>query len=353
MDRNSIKYWMQDRPLHIQVWLLLSLFGTAILLAALLYALLFLLPAGALDAAQWRKVGYLFLMILIANFFVAKVVTERITEPFEKLAENLSRVKNKNWSDKILQVSRKDEIGCIINTLSQIQRNVVEINEDEEFFYQSVSHGLKTPIMVIQNCCTAYQDGIYGDEAIDIIMKESLALERDIRKLLYVNSFDHMLGKQSEFTAVSLDELLENCRKRFTGNERGIRITVPAHTGFRVPGNAESLQTVFDNLLENDLRYARSYVRVTIAEEKQGLHLTFENDGDPIEPKVLDRLFEKFYKSTDGNFGLGLFIAKKIVLFHKGEIWADNFEDGVRFHVVLRQNSPRLEPGGRTARELP
>lgn len=352
MDRNPIKYWLQDRPLHIQMWILLSLFGTIVLAAALAYALVFIVPAGALSPGQWRYVLYLFLMILIVNFFVAKIVTQRITEPFEKLAENLSRVKNKNWSEKILQVSRKDEVGCIINTLSQIQRNVVEINEEEEFFYQSVSHGLKTPIMVIQNCCTAYQDGIYGDEAIDIIMKESLALERDIRKLLYVNSFDHMLGKQSDFRPVGLDELLQSCRRRFVGNERGIRIHVPYHTGFRVEGNAESLQTVFDNILENALRYARSYVRVTVEEEKQGVHLTFENDGDPIDKKVLELLFEKFYKSTNGNFGLGLFIAKKIVLFHKGEIWADNFDDGVRFHVVLPQNSPRMEPGGRTARKL-
>lgn len=351
MDRNTIKYWLQDRPLQVQVWVLLSLFGTAVAAAALLYALLFILPAGALGAEQWRQVVYLFLMILIANAFVAKIVTQRITEPFEKLAENLSRVKNKNWSEKILQVSRKDEIGRIINTLSQIQRNVVEINEDEEFFYQSVSHGLKTPIMVIQNCCTAYQDGIYGDEAIDIIMKESLVLERDIRKLLYVNSFDHMLGKQSDFKPVDVDELLESCQRRFAGNERGIRINVPHRTGFRVPGNADSLQTVFDNILENALRYARSYVRVTVAREKEGLHLTFENDGKPIDRKVLDLLFQKFYKSSDGNFGLGLFIAKKIVLFHEGEIWADNFDDGVQFHIILRQNSPRPELRGRTARK--
>lgn len=353
MERNPIKYWLQDRPLHIQVWVLLSLFGTLVLAAALAYALVFILPAGALTFQQWRYVFYLFLMIVIVNLFVAKIVTQRITEPFEKLAENLSRVKNKNWSEKILQVSRKDEVGCIINTLSQIQRNVVEINEEEEFFYQSVSHGLKTPIMVIQNCCTAYQDGIYGDEAIDIIMQESLALERDIRKLLYVNSFDHMLGKQSDFAPVEVDELLESCHRRFVGNERGIRIHVAHNTGFRVVGNAESLQTVFDNILENALRYARSYVRVTLKEERQGVHLTFENDGNPIDKKVLELLFEKFYKSTNGNFGLGLFIAKKIVLFHKGEIWADNFDDGVRFHVVLPQNSPRMEPGGRTARKLP
>lgn len=351
MERNTTKYWMQDRPLQVQVWALLSLFGTAVLAAALLYGLFFILPAAELTGEQWRQVLYLFLMILTANVFVAKIITQRITEPFEKLAENLTRVKNKNWSEKIRQVSRKDEIGRIINSLSQIQRNVAEISEDEAFFYQSVSHGLKTPIMVIQNCCTAYEDGIYGDEAIDIILHESRALERDIRKLLYVNSFEHMLGERSDFRPVDLDGLLEDCRRRFGGNERGIRITVPRDSGLRVPGNADSLRTVFDNLLENALRYAHSYVRITAAREGEGLHLVFENDGPPVDRKVLDRLFQKFCKGSRGNLGLGLFIAKKIVLFHGGEIWADNFAHGVQFHILLGQKGPRPETGGGTAGE--
>ena len=118
-------------------------------------------------------------------------------------------IRNKNWKEKIYQVTRKDEVGRIINTLSAIQTNVNEINEDEELFYQSVSHGLKTPIMVIQNCCTAYQDGIYGDEAIDIIMHESVVLEAGIKKLLYVSSFDHMLGMKNEFVAVDLAKRCE------------------------------------------------------------------------------------------------------------------------------------------------
>lgn len=101
-------------------------------------------------------------LLLIANLFAAKLAARRITEPLERLAGNLERIKGKNWSEPVLQVARRDEIGTLVNTLSQIQRNVVELNEDEEFFYQSVSHGLKTPIMVIQNCCAAYQDGIYG-----------------------------------------------------------------------------------------------------------------------------------------------------------------------------------------------
>ena len=262
MSRFSSRDWLQDRPLAVQLWAVLSL---CTLLAAglgLLYVHFFIMPGLVLAPDQRKNLFCLLLILLIANLFAAKLAVQRVTEPFETLSENLSRIRGKNWEEKIVQVRRKDEIGQIINTLSQIQRNVVELNEDEELFYQTVSHGLKTPIMVIQNCCAAYHDGIYGDEAIDIIMKESLALEKSVRKLLYFSSFDHMLGQRSDFRPVRLADLSQACSKRFLGNEKGIRLTADIPADFVVLGNAASLQTVFDNILENALRYAVSYIRI-------------------------------------------------------------------------------------------
>ena len=335
MNRFATRYWLQDWPLSVQLWACLSLAEGLTLAAILLYVLLLLRPE---EPGQWYGLAALFPLLLIANLFAAKLAARRITEPLERLAGNLERIKGKNWSEPVLQVARRDEIGAIVNTLSQIQRNVVELNEDEEFFYQSVSHGLKTPIMVIQNCCAAYQDGIYGSEAIDIIMKESLAVEAGIRKLLYVSSFDHMLGKQSDFRPVELRGLMEECRRRFRGNERGIRLEVDVPAGLTVSGNEAALQTVFDNLVENGLRYAASYIRMELTgEEEGGYLLTVENDGAPIPQPTLNVLFQKFYKGADGNFGLGLYIAKKIVQFHKGDIWASNWAGGVRFQLLLRR----------------
>ena len=316
MNRFATRYWLQDWPLSVQLWACLSLAEGLTLAAILLYVLLLLRPE---EPGQWYGLAALFPLLLIANLFAAKLAARRITEPLERLAGNLERIKGKNWSEPVLQTARRDEIGTIVNTLSQIQRNVVELNEDEEFFYQSVSHGLKTPIMVIQNCCAAYQDGIYGSE-------------------LYVSSFDHMLGKQSDFRPVELRGLMEECRRRFRGNERGIRLEVDVPAGLTVSGNAAALQTVFDNLVENGLRYAASYIRMELTgEEEGGYLLTVENDGAPIPQPTLNVLFQKFYKGADGNFGLGLYIAKKIVQFHKGDIWASNWADGVRFQLLLRR----------------
>ena len=328
---------MQDKPLAYQLFVKLSIYSALVGAAAIAYMAVCVFSAKQLTGEQWAEIVCLFIMVLIANLFISRSITARITEPFEKLAKNMARIKNKNWKEKIYQVNRKDEVGRIINTLSAIQTNVNEINEDEELFYQSVSHGLKTPIMVIQNCCTAYQDGIYGDEAIDIIMHESVVLEAGIKKLLYVSSFDHMLGKKNEFVAVDIAKLCEQCVKRFEASTNGAAIELDVPQGIMINGNAEALETLFCNIIENAIRYVKTKIRIFLKEDGANYIIVFENDGKPIEQKTMEMLFDKFYKGPKGSFGLGLYIARKIAIFHGGDIWAENVENGVQFHVALKK----------------
>ena len=328
---------MQDKPLAYQLFVKLSIYSALVGAAAIAYMAVCVFSAKQLTGEQWAEIVCLFMMVLTVNLFISRSITARITEPFEKLAKNMGRIRNKNWKEKIYQVNRKDEVGRIINTLSAIQTNVNEINEDEELFYQSVSHGLKTPIMVIQNCCTAYQDGIYGDEAIDIIMHESVVLEAGIKKLLYVSSFDHMLGKKNEFVAVDIAKLCEQCVKRFEASTNGAAIELNVPQGIMINGNAEALETLFCNIIENAIRYVKTKIRIFLKEDGANYIIVFENDGKPIEQKTMEMLFDKFYKGPKGNFGLGLYIARKIAIFHGGDIWAENVENGVQFHVALKK----------------
>lgn len=337
MSRFSGRVWLQDKPLAYQLFVKLSIYSALVGAAAIAYMAVCVFSVKQLTGEQWAEIVCLFMMVLTINLFISRSITARITEPFEKLAKNMGRIRNKNWKEKIYQVNRKDEVGRIINSLSAIQTNVNEINEDEELFYQSVSHGLKTPIMVIQNCCTAYQDGIYGDEAIDIIMHESVVLEAGIKKLLYVSSFDHMLGKKNEFVAVDIAKLCEQCVKRFEASTNGAAIELDVPHGIMINGNAEALETLFCNIIENAIRYVKTKIRIFLKEDGANYIIVFENDGKPIEQKTMEMLFDKFYKGPKGSFGLGLYIARKIAIFHGGDIWAENVENGVQFHVALKK----------------
>lgn len=93
MNRFATRYWLQDRPLSVQLWACLSLAEGLTLAAILLYVLLLLRPE---EPGQWYGLAALFPLLLIANLFAAKLAARRITEPLERLAGNLERIKGKN-----------------------------------------------------------------------------------------------------------------------------------------------------------------------------------------------------------------------------------------------------------------
>lgn len=146
-----------------------------------------------------------------------------------------------------------------------------------------------------------------------------------------------MLGKKSEFVAVDLAKLCEQCVKRFEAGTNGAAIELDVPQGIMINGNAEALETLFCNIIENAIRYVKTKIRIFLKEDGANYIIVFENDGKPIEQKTMEMLFDKFYKGPKGSFGLGLYIARKIAIFHGGDIWAENIENGVQFHVALKK----------------
>ena len=119
MNRFSTKYWLQNKPLSVQLWVFLTLFGALAMGLALGYLLLAVFPGWELTARQWRGLLFLFLMLLVLNLFLARRAALRIVAPLEKLSENMDRIKGKNWADPVLQTTREDEIGRVVNKLAQ------------------------------------------------------------------------------------------------------------------------------------------------------------------------------------------------------------------------------------------
>jgi two-component system phosphate regulon sensor histidine kinase PhoR len=95
--------------------------------------------------------------------------------------------------------------------------------------------------------------------------------------------------------------------------------------------DANRLDQVFANLVDNAIKYGRANGKVTVNGRKLEdgrLEISVQDDGPGIPPESLDRVFERFYRvdkarSRDqGGTGLGLSIVKHIVQAHGGEVWA-------------------------------
>jgi signal transduction histidine kinase len=110
-----------------------------------------------------------------------------------------------------------------------------------------------------------------------------------------------------------------------------------------IKGNRILLKTVFRNLLKNATKYGDKGGPIVIGAEDCGsfYRLNVHNSGKPIPEEYRDKLFSKFMRigNTDnGNtsgMGVGLYLVKKIIQKHGGEIWYEAKENGSNFVFTL------------------
>ena len=97
---------------------------------------------------------------------------------------------------------------------------------------------------------------------------------------------------------------------------------------------------VLQNLMDNALRYVHEggFVMFTIFEKDNILNFKVCNSGDPIPEAHLDRVFDRYFKSSNrkkDSTGLGLTVVKKIVELHGERVWAESDEAVTTFRFTL------------------
>lgn len=268
------------------------------------------------------------------GFFTARVVARNIGKPLKELENYTIRIAHKDWKEPI-EVNSNDEIGRLAKSMNIMQKELKRADEEEKMFLQSISHDLKTPVMVIMSHAEAIIDGVYIDtveKTAEIIRDEAIALEKKIKQLLYLNTLDYVLENNSENVEINLRDLILNIISRFELINSKIQWELSLDV-INIKGNADKIKVAVENILDNGLRYAEGKICITLRKESSFAILEIYNDGPKIEEEHIRNIFNNFYKDKTGNFGLGLAISKKIIDFYKGEISAVNRERGVSFII--------------------
>ena len=274
------------------------------------------------------------LVFIAIGFLTAKLVANYISKPLKKLEDHTVRIAHKDWKEPI-NIKNEDEIGRLAEAMNRMQKELKIADQEEKMFLQSISHDLKTPVMVIMSHAEAIIDGVYIDsveKTAEIIKEEAISLEKKIKQLLYLNTLDYVLGNGNEDSEFNLNELLIHIISRLEVVNSKIEWDLDLDK-ISINGNKDKIKVAIENILENGLRYAENTIKVKLKKENESAILEIYNDGPKIPEGSIDHIFENLYKDKTGNFGLGLAITKKIFDFYSGEIKAVNRENGVSFII--------------------
>lgn len=281
-------------------------------------------------------VAYMLLIgvvFILSGFFAAKVVATKIGEPLLQLEEFTKKIASKNWSDPIV-ISNQDEIGRLAESMNKMQSDLKRAEFEEQNFLQSISHDLKTPVMVILSHADAIIDGVYVDSlehTAKIIKDEAINLNKKIRQLLYLNTLAYTLENRSNNEEFDLMILIDYIVSRMKLSKSGIKWNVNAESTF-ITADYDKITTAIENIIDNALRYADTQICINLKDR----NLEIYNDGSHLSDEDLNKIFDNMYMGDKGNFGLGLAISKKTMEFYHWSIKAYNRERGVSFNISFK-----------------
>lgn len=289
-----------------------------------------------------RQFLLVFVVILAVSWLLAVWFSRYLSNPLRKLEESCQQIARRQF-DISLMVDREDEIGQLSRSFNVMKNHLQEYDESQRHFVQNISHELKTPIMAIQGYTQGLLEGVFqgaqAEKGLAIIMDESKRLEKVVEQLLYLTKIESV-SQMLQTNQVDLSEMFQFIQQRLAVLNAEIEWDVELPPVLPISGDGEQLSVAFMNILENQLRYAKSKLTIRAHTSRDTVTITLANDGPPIEESLLPHLFQRFRKGKSGKHGLGLAIARAVFEAHKGTIRVENLPDGPCFTVTLPQSPP-------------
>lgn len=290
-----------------------------------------------INAILTRQFLLIFSLLLLVSWLLAVWFSGYLSRPLRSLEELCKKIARRQF-DIPLVMDRGDEIGQLARSFDTMKNQLKEYDESQRHFVQNISHELKTPIMAIQGYTQGLIEGVFqgpqAEKGLAIIMEESKRLEKVVGQLLYLTKIESV-SQMMQVGRVDLSEMMHMLRQRLSVLNPQVEWEVNVPPELIVEGDGEQLSTAFVNIMENQLRYAKSRLTVTGRQLGQNVVVSISNDGPPIEEALLPNLFQRFRKGKSGKHGLGLAIARAVFEAHKGTIDARNDADGPCFTMTI------------------
>ena len=244
----------------------------------------------------------------------------------------------KEENEDLSQVSTELE-GYII-VLYDVTEQERQERERREFV-STVSHELRTPLTTMNSYIEALEEGVINDKElapqfIDTIHKETTRMIRMVNELMQLGKMD-IKEEHYDKEFIDINKLIEQISDRFelTHPEKNFIKYIPK-TPIFVEGDQDKLTQVFDNIINNAIKYSPNGKNITIRVRQNYNHnrvsISIKDEGVGIPLVHIDKIFKRFYRvdksrqRTMGGTGLGLALAKNIVEAHRGRIWAQSRE---------------------------
>lgn len=288
-------------------------------------------------------IGAILVLLLLSSFFT-KRMNRVVMEPLEKLVKGAERIKDGNLKEPI-RYQGEAEFENVCQAFNSMQETILEDQKQRirnekarTDMVTGISHDLRTPLTSVQGYIKGVLDGVADTkEKKEQYLRTAYEATNDMNFLLQkLFDFSRLESGQMPFSMVRVDlaEFLNLCiaQKEALISREEVTFSFDSETPFpEILLDVEQFRRVFDNLLENSMKYASVSpvnIGLKVYAEEEKIALVWKDNGPGVPEEKLGKIFERFYRCDEARkkkgSGVGLYVVKSIVERHGGNIRAEN-----------------------------
>lgn len=287
--------------------------------------------------------------LLIASSIALKM-SQNLSRPIIRIKNVAEEIERGNLSLRITEKNSLEELESLATSINDMTETLERQKNLRTTLANNISHELRNPLYIMKTHVEALSDGILSPtkQTFESINAEINHLTLIVADLEQLNTIEETINleKSNESMTNFFNDFLLSYEGIIKSEQKSITFNTEDH--FILNCDLKRLRQVFTNLMSNALKFTNDGDAITIdLKEEQGyLVINFTDNGVGIPKDVLPYIFERFYKVSykkdkqSSGAGLGLAIAKEIILQHNGSIHVDSVQGKyTTFEILLPLSS--------------
>ena len=281
------------------------------------------------------------------------IISRTLTRPIRELTQATHAISEGDLSQQV-PVRTKDELGELAQAFNKMSTELSRSVNARKQMTADIAHELRTPLSLILGHAEAVHDSVLlpTRENFEIIREEATRLEHlvnDLRTLSLADAGELTISPQ----VIEPERLVNEVASLYQYETRKKNITLNVNVASPLPAievDPGRMTQVLTNILDNATRHTPEGGSITLRARQIGtnVELSVQDSGPGVSAEVLERIFERFYRTDSsrqrdgdmGGSGLGLAIARSIVQAHGGQLSAESEpEQGLKIIISLPVSS--------------
>ncbi|WP_026889418.1 ATP-binding protein [Clostridium beijerinckii] len=292
------------------------------------------------------------ILTLIIVSGISLILSRQFSEPIKEVSKTSVSLSKGSYESRSNIKSNIEEIRSLTESINSLG---IKLNSQDllrKRLVSDISHEIRTPLNVLQNNLEAMIDGI-----IPVTPNKLNSLNDEVIRFgKLLNNLNSLKQIESDEIAlrlglVNIGDLLSSVISDFyiAADEKDIKLIMNKEEGknFVVLGDYDKLKQVFINLISNGIKFTNNNgtVWINLSSNMNQVIVEIKDNGIGIMKEDLPFIFERMYRGDrsrqriEGS-GIGLTLAKKILMMHSGTIDVESKENkGTKFTVCINKNS--------------